>query len=104
MVIVSKDNPYIQKEGTLKVKLYPLEWFEKNCVKDIDNDWWRLDGLYELFNNWEGDNDVDNPHAAYLIDNLSIGGVVDVRLDEFRHWGWAVEKYLTPETDPEYYL
>ncbi len=87
----------------IKVKIQPLEWFEKNCYKDQDNDWWRFEKLCVLYNNHDG-HDEENPFVNYFWDTNVIGKIIDLKIEDFNQWGWAVEKYVNKEDDPEYYL
>ena len=33
----------------IKIRVQPLQWFEKNCYKDKENDWWKNEEDAQIF-------------------------------------------------------
>ncbi|MCD6435248.1 MAG: hypothetical protein J7L15_02490 [Clostridiales bacterium] len=99
-------NSEVANTGKVLVKIQNIEWFTKNCYMDNDGDWWRHKELQDLYYN-HNHVDGDNLHATYL-DTLGtmdiIGKISEAEFKDFKHWGWAVEKYITKEENPEYFL
>jgi len=92
------------------VKFKDLETLknEYNIYVDVDTDVWKnkkSHGLWDTVSVGNGNNE----HVTYVV-GFDVGKVVDFDDKENEHdyvydnVKWAVEKVLTPETDPEYYL
>ena len=93
----------------MKVKLKPLNWFEKNCYQDSDLDWWLTEELYLMYNSADGVVSVDSALNCYLnTDVYQPGEIIDLsnrdNLGFFVHFSWCIDEYYTPITHPEMFL
>ena len=93
-----------------KIRVQPLEWFEKNCYKDISGDWWESEAIANVY--FDTRYDIEEASGAnekflYVGGNHSeagIGDIVDAPNDHKDSWKWAVEEYITKEEYPEMFL
>ena len=101
------------KTKTTKVRIQPLEWFEKNCYFDKEGDYWEDQRTAELYFKLRDasieltDAELQAEKYFYCGDvtfDGAHGNVVDAEDSDFRSWEWAVQEYITEETHPEYYL
>ena len=92
----------------IKIRVQPLEWFEKNCYKDKENDWWKNEEDAQMFFENYGVLDQEEHEKFFFLGHAdrhnSFGRVVDAEVLEKENWEWAVQEYITPESHPEYYL
>ena len=103
----------MRRKDTTKIRLQSEEWFEKNCHKDYDDDWWESKEACKKFDSTRhlgGNPDLE----TYLYTNedcqtsngrdFSFDEIIDAENDESKHWEWAVKEYITREKCPEEYL
>ena len=93
----------------MKIRVQPQEWFEKNCYKDDEGDWWENKETADIYFKNQGKTEHEQYEKfLYFGDEVDrgdkFGKVVDVDVDEKISWEWAVQEYITKEKYPEYYL
>ena len=94
----------------IKIRVQPLEWFEKNCYKDKENDWWKNEEDAQIFFEHQSLNTEGPPEYEkffFLGDADRLGSfdkVVDADISEKENWEWAVQEYITKEKYPEEFL
>ena len=82
-------------------KIQNKEWLDANAFKDIDGDYWLNETAFYVW-----DRSVRNKpdHSAWIAAG-DVGKVVDTDGDYLgMKIEWGLERYLTPENDPEYFL
>jgi len=78
------------------------EKLEEKFFKDLDGDFWLLESMYEDYA--ANEHEISNTFENYMMDNSDIGKVVIVTENRYNRIKWAVERVLTPEADPEYFI
>lgn len=84
-----------------KYKLKPESWFKENCysrvmMEDIPY-YWRNKNDYEMWNA------MDKPDIHPLGESTIQKGVLGV-VARNDYYAWGIERELTPESDPEYFV
>jgi len=84
------------------VKLKPLKWFQENAFKDHDGDYWETESNKDHFDTFHIKSPNTNTYAMnpYNIEN----GFMEYDPHIAKIQSWAIEKELTKENDPEYFL
>lgn len=88
--------------GTLLI-LKSKEWFDKNAFEDDSGDYFKSE---EEYNAWD---EADfGPGVTYVMRGWLELDYIDLydRSSDFTEetWDWAIEKNITEETNPEYFL
>ena len=82
------------------VKLKPLEWFKENAFKDHDGDFWKTLQARRQFDNYHQDPPNDYAMYSHNIER----GFMEYEAHIAKAQSWAIERVLTKENDPEYFL
>ena len=86
----------------IRAILHPKDWFEEYCYMDQDSDWFLTEEIYELYSHYDGNG--SNPYAIYIGDEHVVKGYIDYYESDTLRYGWAVDKLVTKENHPEYWL